>query len=92
MSSLSYVEKERIASFLGFRNGYIFSFLKNGYNKTNTRNMILEATGIDIYNNPDYNLSQERCVRKIWEEYDDYTVGKLLKIMLDYYVAVSDWA
>lgn len=91
MSTLSYVQKERMASFFGIKGGYVFTFLKNGYNKTNTRDMILEATGIDIYSNPDYDMSQERCIRKIWDECDNYTVGKLLKVMLDYYEAVADW-
>lgn len=91
MSTLTYVEKERMANFFGIKNGYVFSFLKNGYNKTNTRDMIFEATGIDIYSNADYNMSQERCIRKIWDECDDYSVGKLLKVMLDYYDAVADW-
>ena len=92
MSTITYVEKEKMASFFGIKGGYAFTFLKNGYNKTNTRNIILEATGIDIYSNEDYDMSQERCIRKIWDECDDYTVGKLLKVMLDYYDAVADWS
>lgn len=93
MSSLSYVEKESIAKFFGFKNGYVFSFLERryGYNKTKTRDLILDATGIDIYSNSEYDMSQERCIRKIWEECDDYTVGNLLKVMLDYYFSISDW-
>lgn len=91
MSSLTYIERERIARFLGFKSGYVFTFLKSGYTKTNTRDMIYEATGIDIYKNAEYNMSQERCIRKIWDECDDYTVGKLLKIMLDYYLGVAKW-
>ena len=91
MSSLKYTERERIARFLGFEGGYVFTFLKRGYTKTNTRDMIYEATGIDIYKNADYDMSQERCIRKIWDECDDYTVGKLLKIMLDYYRNVAEW-
>lgn len=91
MSSLTYTERERIARFLGFKGGYVFTFLKSGYTKTNTRDMIYEATGIDIYKNAEYDMSQERCIRKIWDECDDYTVGKLLKIMLDYYWNVAEW-
>lgn len=53
--------------------------------------MIYAATGIDIYKNTEYDMSQERCIRKIWDECDDYTVGKLLKIMLDYYWNVAEW-
>ena len=80
MSSLTYTERERIARFLGFKGGYVFTFLKSGYTKTNTRDMIYAATGIDIYKNTEYDMSQERCIRKIWDECDDYTVGKLLEI------------
>lgn len=80
-----------IAEFFGFDRGYIFSFWtkQNKYNKTNTRNIILESTGIDIFSNPEFNMSQERCIRKIWDEFDDYTNGKLLKVMLDFYVSKS---
>ena len=87
MSALSYVEKEQMADLFGIKNGYVFSYLLgSGYNKNKTKEMIFEATGIDIYTNPNYNnLSQERCIRKIWEECDDYSVGCLLKTMLDYY-------
>lgn len=31
MSSLTYTERERIARFLGFKGGYVFTFLKSGY-------------------------------------------------------------
>ena len=92
MSSLTYVQKEQMANFFGIKSGYVFSYLINGYNKTNTRNIILEATGIDIFANPEYAMSQERCIRKIWDDCDDYTVGKLLKVMLDYYEAVATWS
>lgn len=94
MSTLTFVEKESISNFFSFKNGYVFSSLdkRYGYNKTKTRDLIFEATGIDIYSNPEYDMSQERCIRKIWEDCDDYTVGKLLKTMLDYYVSISDWS
>ena len=78
MSQITYVDKERAANFFGFSNGYIFTFLNNHnipFNKTNTRNMILEACGIDIYKDSEYDMSQERCIRKIWDEADDYSVG-----------------
>ena len=93
MSTLTFSEKELIAKFFDIRSGYIFYSLKGryGYNKSKTRDLIFEATGIDIFSNPDYDMSQERCIRKIWVDCDDYTVGRLLKSMLDYYVAISDW-
>ena len=92
MSSLTYVQKEQMANFFGIKGGYVFTFLKNGYNKTNTRGIILEATGVDIYSNPAFDMSQERCIRKIWDDFDDYSVGKLLKVMLDYYETVAEWS
>ncbi len=94
MSQITYVDKERAANFFGFSNGYIFTFLNNHnipFNKTNTRNMILEACGIDIYKDSEYDMSQERCIRKLWDEADDYSVGCLFKVMLDYYAAVANW-
>ncbi len=93
MSTLTFAEKESIAKFFDIKCGYIFYSLEGryGYNKSKTRDLIFEATGIDIFSNPDYDMSQERCIRKIWVDCDDYTVGRLLKSMLDYYVAISDW-
>lgn len=92
MRSLKYIDKQHMVNLFGIKNGYVFSYLKNGYSKTTTRDMILEATGIDIYSNPDYNLSQERCIRKIWDECDDVTNGKLLKVLLDYFDTICDWS
>ncbi len=68
MSSLSYVEKERMTRFFGIEHGYVFTyFSKRGYNKTKTRDLIFEASGIDIYANQDFDMSQERCIRAIWD-------------------------
>ena len=36
MSTLTFVEKERMANFFGIKGGFVFSFLKNGYNKTSS--------------------------------------------------------
>jgi hypothetical protein len=83
-----------MAVFFGFDSGYIFTFLhkhKINFNKTNTRDLILDACGIDIFNDPDYNFSQEQCIRKIWGDKDDYTNGCLLKVMLDFYLGISNW-
>ncbi len=94
MSSLTYVEKEKAATFFGFSHGYIFTFLDKHdipFNKYNTQRMIRDACGIDIFADEEFNLSQERCIRKIWDEKDDVTAGKLLKVMLDYYRAVANW-
>lgn len=84
MSSLSYNDKSRMAYLFDFKDGYIFIFDKS-FKKSNTRDMILEATGIDIYTDPDYQLSQEKCVRKVWDECEDNKVGKLMKTMLQHY-------
>ncbi len=84
MSSLTYNDKSRMAYLFDFHDGFIFTFDKN-YNKSNTRDMIFEATGIDINTDPDYQLSQEKCVRKVWDECEDNKVGKLINIMLQHY-------
>ena len=95
MSSLKYVDKHRIAKFFGFENGFIFTNLSQKgipYNKTNTRDMILEACGIDIYSDKNYTfLSQEKCIKKIWDEGTDKMVSSLLEVMLDFYSSVYNW-
>ena len=84
MSSLTYNDKARMAQLFGFDKGYIFSYIKE-FNKTDARDMIFEATGIDIFTDPNYSISQERCIRKVWDECGDNEVGKLMLIMLKYY-------
>ena len=93
MNSLKHLDKVKMSRFFGFKNGYIFTNMeqnKISYSKTHTRNMIWEACKIDIFSDGEYNLSQEKCIRKIWEEKNDYSIGCLLKVMLDFYLEFFD--
>lgn len=88
MSTLSFIEKREIESFLGFKDGYIFYWLvqRGDYNKNVTYELIKEAVGIDIYNDINFkNLGQAKCIEKIFREKSDVIVGKLLKKFLEFY-------
>ncbi len=48
--------------------------------------MILDSCGIDIFRDEDYkNLSQQKCIQKIWDEESPHTVANLIKSLSDYY-------
>ena len=82
MSDLTFKEKQLIAEVLEFDQGYIFSVLSQyeKYNKTTTRNIIFGACGIDIFNDPSYSdLSQQKCLEKIWEIESNQIAGNVLK-------------
>lgn len=89
MSDLTFRDKTLIADVLEFNNGYVFSALKNyeHFNKTTARNIIYGASGIDIFNNPKYaELSQQKCLEKIWEEESNHIAGRVLKDFLLFYI------
>ena len=65
MAYLKYIEKETICRLFGISGGFVFKYWsdKGLYNKNNTKDLILEACGINIYEDPAYrNLSQEKCI------------------------------
>lgn len=89
MSDLTFRDKTLIADVLEFDNGYVFSVLKNyeHFNKTTARNIIYGASGIDIFNNPKYaELSQQKCLERIWEEESNHTAGSVLRDLLLFYI------
>ena len=81
-------EKKIICRFFGIADGYIFNFwVKDGtHNKNDTKELIYEACGINIYKDENYrHLSQEKCIRKIWDEENPQTIAKLLKKLTEYF-------
>lgn len=88
MDTLTFIEKQTICRLFGIEGGYIFSYwLNKGYNKNTTRGLLLDACGIDIYNDEDYqSLSQQKCVEKIWRDCSPQIVSKLLDALCDYFV------
>lgn len=97
LSVLSHVEEKTICRLFGICDGYVFkySYLQGTYNKNDTQRIILDACGIDIYKEPTYRtLSQEKCVRKIWNECNPKMIAKLLSAFCDYfcfYMGTSFW-
>lgn len=88
MSSLTFKEKLLISEVLECDNGYVFTVLQKfvKYNKTTTRNIILGACGIDIFENSNYsNLSQQQCLEQIWETESDAIAGQVLLDFLQYF-------
>lgn len=48
--------------------------------------MILQSCGINIYEDPSYrSLSQEKCIRKIWDEGSPQMIAKLLETLSEYF-------
>lgn len=88
MSSLTRKEIVLIADVLEIRNGYVFDRLRQiiDYNKTNTRNIIWGACGIDIFvDQPYVELSQQKCIEYIWEHENDNIAYHILRDMMEYY-------
>lgn len=97
MATLTFIEKQTIYRLFGIEGGYIFSYWQNkGYSKNTTRELLLDACGIDIYNDKDYQgLSQQKCVEKIWRDCSPQTVAKLLDTLCTYFefrMGADRWA
>ena len=87
MAAFGMIEKKIIYRLFGIGSGYIFSFFSNdGYNKNDTRDIIWDSCGINIYNNDDYkDLSQQKCVEKIFNSNNNTLIANLLQGMCDYF-------
>ena len=91
MGVLTFIEKQTICRLFGISDGYIFKFWsdRGNYNKNITQQLILESCGIDIYKDKPYkDLSQQKCVEKIWNESSPQIVAKLLSALSDYFCFV----
>lgn len=96
MATLTFMEKQTICRLFGIENGYIFSYWQGKeYNKNTTRDLLVDACGIDIYHNKDYQgLSQQKCIEKIWNECAPKTVAKLLDTLCSFFefrMGVDRW-
>lgn len=88
MGVLSFIEKQTICRLFGISDGYIFKFWsdRGNYNKNITQQLILESCGIDIYKDKPYkDLSQQKCVEKIWNDCSPQVVANLLSALSDYF-------
>ena len=88
MANLSFIEKQTICRLFGINNGFVFKSWndKGEYNKTTTKDLIEEACGINIFDDEGYkDLSQQKCIQKIWDEESPQTVANLLKALSEYF-------
>lgn len=88
MGALSFIEKQTVCRLFGISDGYIFKFWsdRGNYNKNITQQLILESCGIDIYKDKPYkDLSQQKCVEKIWNDCSPQVVANLLSALSDYF-------
>lgn len=89
MALISFIEKQTIKRLFDINGGYIFSYWssQNKYNKNITRDIFLDACGIDIYNDSDFSgLSQEKCFNKIIESNNSTNIANMLKGFCDYFM------
>ena len=88
MSYLKYIEKETICRLFGISGGFVFKYWSDQgtYNKNKTKELIFDACGINIYEDAAYrNLSQEKCIRKIWDESSPQIIVNLLEALSEYF-------
>lgn len=85
---LTFIEKRTICRLFGISDGFIFKYWsdRGRYNKNITQQMILDSCGINIYKDEPYkNLSQQKCVEKIWNDCSPQIVAKLLTALSEYF-------
>ena len=88
MSTLSFIEKQTAYRLFGISDGFAFKYWteQGQHNKTTTKDIILDACGINIFDDEGFkNLSQQKCIQKIWDEGSPSTVAKLLRAFCDYF-------
>ena len=96
MAYLTYIEKETIRRLFGISDGFVFKYWSDQgkYNKTKTKELIYDACGINIYDDEGYKgLSQEKCIKKIWDEGSPQIIANLLETLSEYFCFAmgTDW-
>ena len=86
MVKLSVIDREIIYKFFDISGGYVLSDLYRvtQKNKTMTQKIIFDATGIDIFNDSDFKLSQQKAIEKIIETQKPSAVADMLKGFYDF--------
>lgn len=88
MAQLSFIEKQTVYRLFGISEGFIFKYWSDRgcHNKNNTKDLILDACDINIYEHPEYkSLSQQKCIEKIFNECSSQKIAKLLSTLCDYF-------
>ena len=88
MARISNLNKTKIFDFFQIKDGYIMYELyqKNRKTKSDTRNIIKDAIGIDIFEDDEYKgLSQQKCIEKIINEFSPASVGNLFDSIFEFF-------
>lgn len=88
MALFSLIERKTIYRLFGIDSGFIFKYWsdQSQYSKNDTRDIILDSCGINIYTDKDYSLlSQQKCVEKIFNSNNPKLVSDLLKGLCDFF-------
>lgn len=88
MALFSLIERKTIYRLFGIECGYIFKYLSDQgkYNKNDTRDIILDSCGINIYTDNDYSsLSQQKCVEKILGSNNPKMISSLLNGLCEFF-------
>jgi len=80
MSDLKTIEKLKIEKLFGMGSGCVLDFSNGTF-----QNLILDNSGIDLYEDENCTDSKANRLRSFWKEESNYIVGNLLKELLEYY-------
>ncbi|MBD2514435.1 DUF1669 domain-containing protein [Nostoc sp. FACHB-973] len=83
MANLSSLEKAKLERILGMASGYVLRYSDNTF-----KNLIIETTNIDIYENDKYTTfgtSKAKRLRSFWDQESNHIVGRLLLALLEQY-------
>lgn len=88
MSSLTFIEKQKLERIFGMSGGYVLNFSNRDF-----ADLIQEACCIDIYDKKyqDEGNSKAKLLRSFWKIEDDDTVGRVLLSILEYLREFSDY-
>lgn len=84
MADLTYIEKEYIENFLGMKSGYVMDFSDRTFQE-----FVKEVSGLDINNEKYHYASNSKAnrLRQFIKVESNYTFGKLLSALCDYWLA-----
>lgn len=86
MADLSFVEQKQLENLFGMGGGYVLDF-----NNRTFEDFFFQALQINIYDEKfaGYSGSKASRLRAFWKSESNYTVGKLLKQMVEYASAIN---
>jgi hypothetical protein len=78
MAKITYIEREYIERILKMKGGYVLDFSNRTF-----KEFLLQIIKVDVYGQYEYE-SKAKLLRRIFDDFDDKSVGKLLMELLRY--------